>query len=77
MALWSVLSVLCVTLTWVAAHATRTAVVLESPALQQTHSKFFKLLEGALLLLGSKARAREAQCLESLYDSLLTCSPRP
>ncbi|CAI5746142.1 unnamed protein product [Peronospora destructor] len=45
MALHLILLTLYVVLTLTVADATRTAVVLESPELQKTHSKFFKLLE--------------------------------
>ncbi|CAI5724016.1 unnamed protein product [Peronospora farinosa] len=45
MALHLVLLTLYVVLTLTVAHAARTAVVMGSPELQKTHSKFFKLLE--------------------------------
>ncbi|CAH0521711.1 unnamed protein product [Peronospora belbahrii] len=82
MALPSLPLALCVMMALAVTHATRTAVVLESPELQKTHSKFFKLLEARghelHFFTGEK---NEKQLLklevygERAYDNLVLFSP--
>uniref|UniRef100_A0AAV1VDI2 Dolichyl-diphosphooligosaccharide--protein glycosyltransferase 48 kDa subunit n=1 Tax=Peronospora matthiolae TaxID=2874970 RepID=A0AAV1VDI2_9STRA len=80
----SLLSGVCVTLTVVATQAARTAVVLESPELQKTHSKFFKLLEdrGHQLDFFTGEEQEKEQPLElerygeRTYDNLVLFTPQ-
>jgi hypothetical protein len=65
MALRSLFSALCLLLALAATQAMRTAVVLESPELQKTHSKFFKLLEGLF-----KEQRNHSPSPSSIPDSL-------
>ncbi|RLN70036.1 hypothetical protein BBJ28_00023461 [Nothophytophthora sp. Chile5] len=81
MALLSPLSALCLLLALAAAQAARTAVVLESSDIQQTHSQFFQLLTARghelAFFTGDEAQPLELERFgERSFENLVLFSPQ-